>query len=90
MPKWLLEGLAQIQPWDLGMVMAMDLEMEAMALVGWEDMEWEAMALVMEGWEDMALALVAWEEAWVEAWEEAMARTDAVRRSMLKVPQILT
>ena len=74
MPKWLLEDLVQIQRWDLDMDLAMDQAMEAMvqALVGWADMEWEA----------MGPALVAW--------EEAMAWADVVRRSMLKVPQILT
>ena len=77
MPKWLLEDLAQIQCWELDMDLAMDQAMEAMVL-----------ALV--GWEAMGLALVAWVEAWEEKWEEAMVWTDAVRRSMLMVPQILT
>jgi len=81
MPKWLLEDLAQIQPWDLDMDLALAMEAMGLALV-----EWEAMGLALVEWEAMGLAMVEW----VEAWEEAMAWTDAVRRSMLKVPQILT
>ena len=125
MPKWLLEVLTQTQQWDLDTVlaltwgMAMDQEMEAMALalvewevmalvmvvweeamalvmVAWEEamalvmVAWEVMDLVMVVWVAMALDMVAWEEAWAQEWEEAMAWTDAARRSMLKVHQILT